>query len=47
MTKETPKNGLHTEYYESGQKMVEGNYKDSKKEGKWTRFYDELMSKQT
>ena len=28
MTKETPKNGLHTEYYDSGQTRAEINYKD-------------------
>ena len=30
MTNETPKNGLHTYYFENGQKEVEVNYKDGK-----------------
>ena len=38
MTTETPKNGLHTEYYDKGQMKYEGNYKDGKKDGKWTRW---------
>jgi antitoxin component YwqK of YwqJK toxin-antitoxin module len=36
MTTEAPKNGLHTEYYDSGQTRVELNYKDGKKRGKFT-----------
>ena len=28
MTTETPKNGLHTEYYENGRKKEEENFKD-------------------
>ena len=38
MTTETPKNGLHTEYYDSGQKRSEVNYKDDKRDGKWTTY---------
>jgi len=40
MKKENPKNGLHTEYFENGQKIQEGNYKDDKQYGKWT-LWDE------
>ena len=40
MKKEIPKNGLHTEYYESGQIKGEGNYKDGKLDGKWTNWYE-------
>ena len=36
MTTEAPKNGLHTEYYDSGRTRVELNYKDGKKRGKFT-----------
>ena len=36
MTKEIPENGLHTEYYDSGQKSSEVNYKDDKRDGKLT-----------
>ena len=36
MTQETPKNGLHTENYDSGQIQWERNYKNDKLDGKWT-----------
>ena len=39
MTTETPKNGLHTEYFDNGQ-ILEANYKDGKEDGKWT-FWNE------
>jgi formylglycine-generating enzyme required for sulfatase activity len=32
------KNGLHTEYYEDGQKKIEGNIKDGKRDGLWTTW---------
>ena len=28
-----------TDYYENGQIKQEGNYKDHKKDGKWTKWY--------
>ena len=34
MKKEIPRNGLHTEYYDSDQTRAELNYKDGKKNGK-------------
>jgi len=37
MAKETPKNGLHTEYYDKGQMKLEENYKDGKFDGKSRR----------
>ena len=40
MTTETPKNGLHTEYSARGWISGEHNYKDGKKHGKSTEFYD-------
>ena len=40
MKKEHPKNGLHTEYFENGQKCREGYYKDDKQVGKWTMWYE-------
>ena len=40
MKKEIPRNGLHTEYYDSGQTRVELNYKDGNQDGKWTRWYE-------
>jgi antitoxin component YwqK of YwqJK toxin-antitoxin module len=33
------KDGLHTEYYENGQKGSEETYKDGKKDGLWTWWY--------
>ena len=38
MKTETPKNGLHTDYHDNGQKKSEGNVKDGKKDGKWTEW---------
>ena len=40
MTTETPKNGLHIEYYDSGQTRVELNYKDGKQDCKRTEWYE-------
>jgi len=40
MTTETPKNGLHTEYYDNGQKKEEVNYKNGELNGKWTEWYE-------
>jgi len=34
------KNGLHTEYYDNGQKKFEKNYKDGKKDGISTKWYE-------
>ena len=36
---EIPNNGLHTEYYDNGHKMIEVNYKDGKVDGKWSWWY--------
>ena len=40
MTTETPKNGLHTEYHENGQKKLEVNYKDGELDGRATWWYE-------
>ena len=32
------KNGLHTDYWDNGQKEEEGTYKNGKREGKWTTW---------
>ena len=40
MTTETPKNGLHTKYYDDGQKKSEANFKDDKLDGKYTEWYE-------
>ena len=29
-----------TDYYENGQIKLEGNYKDNKRDGKWTYWYE-------
>ena len=47
MTKDTPKNGFHIEYYgkdtpSPGEKWKEGNYKDGKKTGLWIWWYSKL-----
>jgi len=39
MTKETPKNGLHAQYYDNGQKRSECNFQDGKRYGKSTNWY--------
>jgi len=31
---------MEREYYENGQIKEEGNYKDGKREGKWTEYYE-------
>ena len=31
---------MEREYYENGQIWYEGNYKDGKREGKWTEYYE-------
>ena len=38
MKKEHTKNGLHTEYFENGQKKSEGMVKDGKENGKLTEW---------
>jgi antitoxin component YwqK of YwqJK toxin-antitoxin module len=35
-----PFDGLFTKFYESGRKKLEGNYKNGKKDGLWTVWYD-------
>ena len=35
-----PTNGKHVQYYESGQKGLEGHYKDSIPEGPYTRWHE-------
>ena len=39
MPNEAPKNGLHTEYHDNGQKLSETNYKDGKLHGATTTWY--------
>ena len=34
------KNGIHTEYYENGEKKFEGTFKNGKKEGLFTWWYE-------
>ena len=38
MANESIKNGIHTEYYENGQKSAEMNFNFGELEGKHTRF---------
>lgn len=40
MKKEIPGNGLHTEYYDSGQKSSEVNYKNAKRNGKTISWFE-------
>ena len=40
MTTKPPKNGLHTEYYDNGQKLKEVNYKNGEENGKCTLWYE-------
>ena len=40
MTTENPKNGLHTEYYDNGQKKSEATYKDGVYDGKRAQWYE-------
>ena len=35
-----PYSGVAVEYYENGQKMEEGTYKDGELDGLWTRWYE-------
>jgi len=35
------KTEVKTEYYDNGEKELEGNYKDGKKEGLWTDWDEE------
>jgi uncharacterized protein len=44
MTKETPKNGLHSEYYDNGMKKSEGKYQGGKKDGKWTSWHSSVKN---
>ena len=37
---EPPKNGPHIEYYENGQKMSEGHFKNGKKDGLDTFWHE-------
>ena len=46
MKKEHPKNGLHTEHFENGQKCLEGYYKNGKRDGKWTRWHENGQKEQ-
>jgi len=39
------KDGLHTEYYENGQKEFEGYYKDGKEDGLWKEWYENGQKK--
>ena len=39
MVTETPKNGLHTEYFENGQEKIETNYRDGRLHGKFTSWH--------
>ena len=39
MTTENPKNGLHTEYFDNGQKKLEGNLNNGNWVGKLTDWY--------
>ena len=34
------KNGIHTEYYENGEKKFEGSFKNGKKDGLFTWWYE-------
>jgi len=34
------KNGIHTEFYENGQKKSEGTYKDGKEDGLYTSWFE-------
>ena len=36
----TIEDGLHTEYYENGQKFWEGTFKDGKEDGVFTGWYE-------
>ena len=45
MTTKTPKNGLHTEYFENGQEKIEKNYRDGRLHGKWTEWYENGQKK--
>ena len=45
MVTETPKKGLHTEYFKNGQKKIEKNYKDGRLHGKWTEWYENGQKK--
>jgi hypothetical protein len=40
MANDKPLNGLHTEYHDNGQKMIEENYKDGKPDGTTTDWYE-------
>lgn len=40
-------NGTKTEYYENGQKKIEGNYNFGKKDGLWTEYYENGSIKKT
>ena len=46
MTKEIPQDGLHTEYYDSGQTRVEINYKDGQSDGKFHEWYENGKKKE-
>lgn len=35
-----PYSGNHYDYYPNGNKKIEGNYKDGKKEGTWITYYE-------
>ena len=39
-TNNKPKDGLHTEWYDSGQKKEEGTYKNGKRDGLWIYWYN-------
>ena len=41
MKSEALKNGLHTEYYDNGQKKLEIDYKAGKKDGKWSQWNED------
>ena len=45
MTDEIPKNGLFTDFYANSQMNSRGNYKDGKKDGKWTEWDENAQIK--
>ena len=42
MSTKASKNGLHTEYFENGQKKIEKNYRDGRLHGNWIEWYEKF-----
>ena len=43
MNEEARKNRLYTSYHDNGQKKLEGNYKDGKKDGIWYKWDENAL----